>query len=74
MVLYYHEYLRFGRWHPATTTAEPTRQRADGSRGPEIRAVHEVDPCYRHLTLTQLAEIYGPDGRFQSVIRDARAA
>lgn len=65
-----------GRWTPVALQDEPATVKVGGqlhfktstSVGSEIRNVHEIDPSYikAGLTLDQLADIYGKDGRFRS--------
>lgn len=66
-----------GKWSPALIHGpEPTiegkgerrRLKLNGSTGPRVRAGTPVlvNVGHHHLTLAQLAECYGPDGRFRN--------
>ncbi len=66
--MFYFEEKKLGRWRPRWTPERPEKKGAEGARR-EIRAVAEVMPTLRHLTLDQLQELYGPDGRFQAGVR-----
>jgi hypothetical protein len=58
----------FGKWTPVTFDQKPNVDDWK-KRGFLLRSVAEIDPNYRKLTLDQLGEIYGADGRFQSQAR-----
>lgn len=64
--MFYFEEKKLGLWRPRTQPDMPSAKITDGGTR-EIRAVAEVLPSIRHLTLDQLQELYGPDGRFQAV-------
>lgn len=62
-----------GHWAPATSAEPPPvsrkthrPDRLGTDAGPRIRAVTQVHPDHHGLTLDQLAEVYGPDGRFRA--------
>lgn len=62
--------------HPRITTHAGVQRLGDGT-GPRIRAVSLIHPDHLALTLDELAEVYGPDGRFQATrptIEDLRTA
>ena len=63
--MFYFEEKKLGRWRPRWTPERPDARGADGVKR-EMRAVAEVMPQLRHLTLDQLREVYSPDGRFQN--------
>jgi hypothetical protein len=56
-----------GRWMPVIYHGEkPVAKTMAGTRSAFRRDPVEVPTCYHNLTLNQLAEIYGVDGRFKS--------
>lgn len=64
--MFYFEEKKLGRWRPRTMPDRPSERGPEGEKR-EMRAVAEVMPQLRHLTLDQLREVYSPDGRFQNV-------
>lgn len=72
--MWFYEHLKHGRWWPVTTTIEPatvaaagrTRLKGVNGLGAEIRCLAEIPPSLHHLTLGQLAEVYGLEGRFRA--------
>lgn len=51
--------------HPRVTTHAGVQRLGDGT-GPRIRAISLIHPDHLALTLDELAQVYGPDGRFQA--------
>lgn len=62
--LYYYEKKRFdGVFTPRTSPDRPTEKLTGGGRQ-NIRCVKLVNHGHRHLSLTQLENNYGTDGKF----------
>lgn len=57
-------------WSPVKYATMPTikdgRVVLNGSIGPRIRAVQEIPADHHGLTLVQLREVYGTNGRFRA--------
>jgi len=66
--MFYFEESVLGKWRPRTMPNRPSDRGPEGQKR-NLRAVAEVLPSIRHLTLDQLQELYGPEGRFQAVVR-----
>jgi hypothetical protein len=69
-----------GQWRPQKTLTEPhvrsklgRPDRLGNDIGPRIRAVAEIHPDHAALSLDELAQVYGPAGRFYGT-RPIRAA
>lgn len=72
MALYYHEAKVLGKW-TARTTPAPIETVSRGGRTfekkaeastHEVRAMSKINPGHEYMTLADLAEVYGPEGRF----------
>ena len=62
--LYYFEQKKFdGSYSPRTSEDMPTEKRSEGGRR-DIRCVKRIETGHMHLTLTQLENNYGTDGKF----------
>lgn len=62
--LYYFEEAKFdGTFVPCTSTDKPTNKRIGGGRR-NIRCVKLVNPGHHRLSLKQLQNSYGEDGKF----------
>lgn len=62
--LYYFEKVSFdGTYSPCTSDTEPTLKKGQGGR-PSIRAVKLVNRGHHRLTLDDLKNCYGQDGKF----------
>lgn len=73
--MWFAEISVLNRWRPTTFTQRPDivsnggvlRLKTISGVGPKLRADPvEVSKDHRKLTLTQLREVYSPDGRFQN--------
>lgn len=72
--LWFYERLTLGRWSPVTQPTRPDtktiggRKRLVGVNGvrSEIRNLQDVPAYLHHLSLDQLAELYGQGGRLQA--------
>lgn len=72
--MWFYEHLKHGRWWPVTTASEPatvaaagrTRLKGVNGLGAEVRCLAEIPPSMEHLTLGQIAEVYGAEGRFRA--------
>lgn len=72
---WFYERLRMGKWSPVKVCSAPstvsvagkTKIRSVNGIAEEVRNVTEIRACLDHLTLDQLAEVYGQDGRFRAV-------
>lgn len=72
--LWFYERLILGRWSPVTQPNRPDtktiggRKRLVGVNGvrSEIRNLQDVPEYLHHLSLDQLAELYGQGGRLQA--------
>jgi len=71
MTLYFAEERAFdGKWRPCTYTYRPPEKGPEG-RNIKRRSVTLI-PCYhRHLTLDQLANVYGENGRLRATQKGA---
>lgn len=75
--MWFYEHRRFGVWHPVTVADRPvtetvdgtTRIRGAGGLGPAIRSLTAVPVYLQHLTLDQLTQVFGADGRFAAAHR-----
>lgn len=69
MTLWFVEERQFdGSWSPVTYKGDkPTEKRPSGNRVRFRAEPKEVLHCHRNLTLGQLSEHYGVDGRFTRV-------
>lgn len=67
--MFYFEQAIGDRWCPVKTADAPQvkndRIQRAGSAGPRVRAVQAIPAYFAHLTLGQLREVLGPDGRFR---------
>ena len=80
---YYETAHPLGHWmpvkgadHPRITTHAGVQRAGDGT-APRVRAISLIHPDHLPLTLEELAQVYGPDGRFQAMrptLQDLRAA
>lgn len=67
--MHYVEIKILGRWMPRTYARKPVVEngylvkKASGTRVP-ARALAKISTSLRHLTIDELRELYGPDGRF----------
>ena len=62
--LWYYEKANFrGVFTPRTSTDRPTEKLTGGGRQ-NIRCVKQVNPGHRHLSLKQLENSYGTNGKF----------
>lgn len=73
MPLWYFEACSpLGRWMPATSMVHPRIERhagtdrLGGGTGPKVRGLVQVADDHARLTLDQLREVYGKEGRFQA--------
>lgn len=74
MSMWFYEYRRLGMWHPVKAADEPVtasvagklRLKSVNGLGVEVRAVREIPRSLEHLTLDQLAEVFGADGKLQA--------
>ena len=72
--MYFYEHLKLGRWSPVTVADAPsvvtiggkTRLKGANGLGPEVRSIREVPADLQHLTLDQLAECFGAEGKFRA--------
>lgn len=64
--MWYCEEFRHGAWHPVTYANRPKvrDERIVTGAGPRIRALREVPASLEKLTLDQMREVLGPDGKF----------
>lgn len=72
--MWFYEHLKGGKWWAVTAPDQPavatvagkTRLKGVNGLGAEIRSVREIPKCLDHLTLDQLAAVYGADGHLQA--------
>lgn len=80
--MWFYEQRRLGKWHPVKVPEAPetvsvagkVRLKTACGLGVEIRGLRQIPACLHHLTLRQLAEVYGADGRLQATARSEAVA
>lgn len=73
MPTYYFETRHpLGRWipakaplHPRVVTHDGVQRVGDGT-GPRVQAISLIHPDHLHLSLDQLAAVYGPEGHLKA--------
>ena len=65
---FFYEEKSMGEWRPVLSAEKPTVKKgrilhATGV-GPEIRALSQIEPWMKKLTLDEIRELLSPDGRF----------
>lgn len=71
---YFEQANPFGDWTPCTADTPPVDKGPGGTRKSRIRdgSIRVVHHGHHHLTLVQLREVYGPDGRFRNTGKGAK--
>lgn len=72
-VTWFYEVRQIGTWRPVKVPDRPATKNVNGQDrlvsvngvGNPVRSVTEVPPYFEHLTLSQMAECFGAEGRFQ---------
>lgn len=76
-MFFYEQRSLHGGWTPVLSKTKPEvsgsgrsqRQRKAAGTGLRVRCVAEVPAHLSHLTLSQIAEIFGQDGKFRNTHR-----
>jgi hypothetical protein len=77
MAVYYEQMTAFGNWMPVLASEAPDlcrggqRIRRSNGTGPRIRGLREIKDSDRTMTLSQLKQLYSPDGMFRSCRRQS---
>lgn len=79
--MWFYEHRKGGKWWPVVVPDQPTvvsvagktRLKGVNGLGREVRAVRVIQQCLEHLTLDQLAAVYGADGHLQATAREGAA-